>query len=188
LPTTEHFAYHRTFCLLLHLFFIFLIFYMCYASLPTRRRPAPCFTGSCTFGPRRPRRLHRPRRRRRWCRCAASRSPRRRCHWHPRRAACRHGITQALGRCSPRTMGRDVGAEEDREEDLGWLEVWTLARICWAAGSFSHAKREPKGKCWTTGNLERTSTLYILIMPWEVSVSVFFGGMRGGWGSLKSGV
>jgi hypothetical protein len=83
---------------------------------------------------------------------------------------------------------RDVGAEVDREEDLGWLEVWTLARICWAAGSFSHAKREPKGKCWTTGNLERTSTLYILIMPWGVSVSVFCGGIRRGWSRLKSDV
>jgi len=35
-----------------------------------------------------------------------------------------------------------------------------------ALGSRSQLKREPKRKCWTTGNLERTSALYILIMPW----------------------
>ena len=33
-------------------------------------------------------------------------------------------------------------------------------------GSRSQLKSEPKRKCWTTGNLERTSALYILIMPW----------------------
>lgn len=35
-----------------------------------------------------------------------------------------------------------------------------------ALGSFSHLKREPKGKCWITGNLERTSALYILSIPY----------------------
>ncbi len=34
-----------------------------------------------------------------------------------------------------------------------------------ALGFLSQLKREPKRKCWTTGNLERTSALYILIMP-----------------------
>jgi hypothetical protein len=34
-----------------------------------------------------------------------------------------------------------------------------------AFGSRSQLNREPKGKCWTTGNFESTSALYILIMP-----------------------
>ena len=34
-----------------------------------------------------------------------------------------------------------------------------------AFGSRSKLNSEPKGKCWTTGNLERTSALYIFIMP-----------------------
>jgi hypothetical protein len=50
-------------------------------------------------------------------------------------------------------------------EDFGWLDVCTLAWMDFAFGSFSQAKSEPKGKCWTTGNLERTSALYIFIMP-----------------------
>lgn len=32
-------------------------------------------------------------------------------------------------------------------------------------GSCCQRNKEPKGKCWTTGNLDRTSALYILIMP-----------------------
>jgi hypothetical protein len=34
-----------------------------------------------------------------------------------------------------------------------------------ASGSVVHSKRDPNGKCWTTGNLDKTSALYILIMP-----------------------
>jgi hypothetical protein len=47
------------------------------------------------------------------------------------------------------------------------LSAW-WDRRGWAAGavgSRSHLKRPPKWKCWTTGNFERTSTLYILIIP-----------------------
>ena len=39
-----------------------------------------------------------------------------------------------------------------------------------ALGLRSQRKREPKGKCCTTGNLERTSALYILIIPWRASI------------------
>lgn len=55
--------------------------------------------------------------------------------------------------------------EEVEEEDFGCDAVWTVAWIFFAFGSGAKEKREPKGKCWTTGNLERTSALYILIMP-----------------------
>lgn len=34
-----------------------------------------------------------------------------------------------------------------------------------ALGSVSHEKRDPKGKCCTTGNFDRTSALNILTMP-----------------------
>lgn len=34
-----------------------------------------------------------------------------------------------------------------------------------AFGSWSQRKRDPNGKCCTTGNFESTSALYILIMP-----------------------
>lgn len=34
-----------------------------------------------------------------------------------------------------------------------------------AYGSRSQLNSEPNGKCWTTGNLDRTSALYIFIMP-----------------------
>lgn len=35
-----------------------------------------------------------------------------------------------------------------------------------AYGSRSQLNKEPNGKCCTTGNLDKTSALYILIMPW----------------------
>ena len=97
----------------------------------------------------------------------------------PVRAAAHGAAVMGIPAGPPAASGsrgagcREVGADgEVMLVDLGWLEVWTLAWICFAAGSFSHAKREPKGKCWTTGNLERTSTLYILIIPWRVLVFV----------------
>lgn len=34
-----------------------------------------------------------------------------------------------------------------------------------ALGSRSKLNSDPKGKCWTTGNFERTSALYIFTMP-----------------------
>lgn len=37
-----------------------------------------------------------------------------------------------------------------------------------ASGSWSQLKSEPNLKCCTTGNLDRTSALYILIIPWPV--------------------
>lgn len=49
----------------------------------------------------------------------------------------------------------------------GWLEVWTDVDGVVAFGSVSHLKSDPNRKCWTTGNLDKTSTLYILIMPCE---------------------
>ena len=57
----------------------------------------------------------------------------------------------------------------------------TLAAMAGADGSGVQAKREPKGKCWTTGNLERTSALYIFIMPCGRVV-------RWGNGNRKEGV
>jgi hypothetical protein len=65
--------------------------------------------------------------------------------------------------CVP--VRRAVGAEFDGVTALGCEEVCTLAWILGALGSAVQLKSEPKGKCWTTGNLESTSALYILIMP-----------------------
>lgn len=44
-------------------------------------------------------------------------------------------------------------------------EVWTVDGWGMAFGSRSQLNKEPKGKCCTTGNLDSTSALYILIMP-----------------------
>lgn len=55
---------------------------------------------------------------------------------------------------------------------LGWdcvADVWTDVLSGTAFGSRFQLKREPKGKCCTTGNLDSTSALYILIIPWIVS-------------------
>lgn len=41
-----------------------------------------------------------------------------------------------------------------------------------AFGSRSQLNREPNGKCCTTGNFERTSALYILIIPCLSSASI----------------
>jgi hypothetical protein len=49
--------------------------------------------------------------------------------------------------------------------DCGCDVVCTEVVGAGALGLRSQRKREPKGKCCTTGNLERTSALYILIMP-----------------------
>lgn len=51
--------------------------------------------------------------------------------------------------------------------DDGWLDVCTVAVAAAAFGSCSKLNKDPKLKCWTTGNLESTSALYILIMPWR---------------------
>jgi hypothetical protein len=69
--------------------------------------------------------------------------------------ACAHGaaVPAPAGGCPP---GTPV---------VGWLARWTECTGAWAAGSLSHEKSEPKGKCWTTGNLESTSALNIFIMP-----------------------
>lgn len=71
---------------------------------------------------------------------------------------------------------RAVGAEDEGVTALGCEEVCTLAWMAGAEGSGVQAKSEPKGKCWTTGNLERTSALYILIIPCGLLVS--FSGLR----------
>ena len=47
----------------------------------------------------------------------------------------------------------------------GWLDACAELGGGMASGLRSQLKREPKRKCWTTGNLERTSALYILIIP-----------------------
>lgn len=47
----------------------------------------------------------------------------------------------------------------------GWFDMCTEDGGGAALGSCSQLKREPKRKCWTTGNLERTSALYILTIP-----------------------
>lgn len=43
--------------------------------------------------------------------------------------------------------------------------VWTVVVGIAAFGSRSKLKRDPKGKCCTTGNFDKTSALYILIIP-----------------------
>ena len=81
--------------------------------------------------------------------------------------------------CGP--VWRAVGAELDGVTAFGCEAVCTLAAMAGAEGSGVQAKREPKGKCWTTGNLERTSALYIFIIPYfgEVSMSERRVGWRG---------
>lgn len=65
--------------------------------------------------------------------------------------------------------GRAVGAVLEGVEDaFGCEAVCTVAWIFFALGSGEKEKREPKGKCWTTGYLERTSALYIFIMPYLI--------------------
>lgn len=58
-----------------------------------------------------------------------------------------------------------------------WLATCTEGAVAVALGSRSQLKREPKGKCCTTGNLERTSAMYIFSMPcffWSVSCQLAF--------------
>ena len=43
--------------------------------------------------------------------------------------------------------------------------AWTVVGGMTALGSRSKLKRDPNGKCCTTGNFDRTSALYILIIP-----------------------
>lgn len=57
----------------------------------------------------------------------------------------------------------------DIDDDVvGWLA--RCIECCGepALGSCSQEKREPKWKCCTTGNLERTSALNILIIPYHL--------------------
>lgn len=60
-----------------------------------------------------------------------------------------------LGAEAVASVGRDWGPEAVCIEVGGGI----------ALGSRSQLKRNPKGKCCTTGNLDSTSALYILIMP-----------------------
>ncbi len=66
---------------------------------------------------------------------------------------------------------------------MGWLDVCAEVWGGGAVGSWDQGKREPKWKCWTTGNLERTSAEYIFIMPWRwVGFEGFgMGREEGGW-------
>lgn len=82
----------------------------------------------------------------------------------PGRAVVEGGVT-ASGR------GRACGPE------VAWTVVG--GEIAW--GSRSKLNRDPKGKCCTTGNFDRTSALYILIMPWGLSqfmLTPLFNGRR----------
>lgn len=55
--------------------------------------------------------------------------------------------------------------DEPNPSLTGWLAAWTEGAGAAASGSGSKLKREPKRKCCTTGNLDRTSALYIFSMP-----------------------
>lgn len=71
------------------------------------------------------------------------------------RVACAHGAAVA-----PSWWAAAVAAVA-----MGWF---AMCMLCWgaaASGFVSQENSEPKGKCCTTGNLERTSALNILIMP-----------------------
>ena len=62
-----------------------------------------------------------------------------------------------------------ICADRDALAD-GWLAIWTDddSEEPGRDGAFescSQLNSDPKGKCWTTGNLPSTSALYILIMP-----------------------
>jgi hypothetical protein len=75
------------------------------------------------------------------------------------------GSTKGSRNAAGGPVCRAVGAELDGVTAFGCDEVCTLAWILGALGSGVQLNREPKGKCWTTGNLDNTSALYILIMP-----------------------
>lgn len=45
--------------------------------------------------------------------------------------------------------------------------LWVVGGGGTALGSRSQLSKDPKGKCCTTGNLDSTSALYILIMPYH---------------------
>lgn len=61
---------------------------------------------------------------------------------------------------APPPPAADIG-----EFAMGWSVKCIEFSGVVASGSFSQEKREPNWKCCTTGNLERTSALNILIMP-----------------------
>lgn len=44
--------------------------------------------------------------------------------------------------------------------------AWTVVGGATALGSLSQLNRDPKGKCCTTGNLDKTSALYIFTIPY----------------------
>ena len=76
----------------------------------------------------------------------------------------------AHGAFFPSCGGGGARAEAFSSDGLGpsltgWFDVCTEDGGGAALGSCSQLKREPKRKCWTTGNLERTSALYILTIP-----------------------
>ena len=68
------------------------------------------------------------------------------------------------------TLGRAV--EEGEAPASGTVGRACGPDVAWAVlgggialGSRSKLNRDPKGKCCTTGNFDKTSALYILIMP-----------------------
>ena len=76
----------------------------------------------------------------------------------------------AHGAFVPSCGGGGARAEAFSSDGLGpsltgWFDVCTEDGGGAALGSCSQLRREPKRKCWTTGNLERTSALYILTIP-----------------------
>lgn len=59
-------------------------------------------------------------------------------------------------------------AAEIGEYAIGWLVRCIECSGVVASGSCSQEKREPKWKCCTTGNFERTSAFNILIIPYDL--------------------
>lgn len=92
-----------------------------------------------------------------------------------------------IGACGFRAVDATHGAAVAPGTEVpGWLHGARVPAVtgggtvdlfaCWecvvgggavALGSRSQLNREPNGKCCTTGNLESTSALYILIMPYR---------------------
>ena len=63
--------------------------------------------------------------------------------------------------------GLAVGTFDAADWLIGWFAVWTESVAGAAFGSCSQLNNDPNGKCWTTGYLDRTSALYILIIPYS---------------------
>jgi hypothetical protein len=76
-------------------------------------------------------------------------------------------VAVAQGAAVPPLPGFSGGDIDD--EAICWFAICTDGWGVGASGSWSQENREPNRKCWTTGNLERTSALNILIIPFHES-------------------